>query len=154
MRVEIRIPGGVEAYAIPSVITSDNSDSSESIRIEMTDNLWKETFVSATLRALNAERDSPAFPRLLLSTKEHPLSAMHRQTAMALTLKIQNPFPTAASEKQFLLAARELFPIGWKLGNARGYDGVSLADNHLCQTINNYFNVIILLLLCYTIIIS
>lgn len=118
VRVEIRIPGGVEAYALFAVPGAPVESSL--VRMRMTDELWMETCVSAVLRCLAAERDNPITRAMNWSNKQVQGTALQLQISTALSVNILNPFPAGlVDERRFLDLCNQLFDKGtiilWRL---------------------------------------
>lgn len=82
VRVEVKIPGGVEAYIIDL--------KGERHSISNTAGIWQETQVSGVLRALMDDRNKPGIPPMM-------------------GLRKLDPLPTLKSEKRFLDAASAEF---------------------------------------------
>jgi Chs5-Arf1p-binding protein BUD7/BCH1 len=112
VRVEVKIPGGVEYYAIAGDYDK---------RLPASEDMWDETFVAAILRSFALQRDSPILPH---STGKMSRSLFHQSTQQGLyqhimsmmTLKQVNPLPGSREESLFLKTASKIFPTGPLLG--------------------------------------
>ena len=83
VRVEVKIPGGVESYVVDL--------KGERHSINNTAAIWQETYVSAVLRAIHDDQNKPG-------------------TQPLLGLRKLDPLPTVKSERRFLdSAAAEFF---------------------------------------------
>ncbi|KAI9014612.1 Chs5p-Arf1p-binding proteins-domain-containing protein [Gaertneriomyces semiglobifer] len=114
MRVEVRIPGGVEAYAVD--VRGDKYPIENS-------SMWEEAHVSAVLRAILDDNDEPD------GNDGQPL----------LGLRKVDPLPTLAAEKRFLEAAAGQFWKGWQLGTEPELQHATFFNNHLTNGLVKYF---------------
>ncbi|KAJ3157715.1 hypothetical protein HDU89_000092 [Geranomyces variabilis] len=114
IRVEVRIPGGVDAYAVD--IRGDRHP------IENTAT-WQESHVSAVLRSILDDNEEPD------GNDGEPL----------LGLRKFDPLPTLAAEKKFLEAAQGEFWKGWQLGTEPEVQNATFCSNHLTNGIIKYF---------------
>ena len=144
MHIEVKIPGGVDAYAIAGDYDK---------RLPTTDEMWDEVYLACILRALFISLDSPILPLASTSTStsigifgQQYASGFVGVASKALTLRFLNPLPTKRDETLFLKTASKLFTSGPLLGcdspsNGAGSDqvGVSLVNNHLTKGLISYF---------------
>ncbi|KAJ3364098.1 hypothetical protein HDU91_002722 [Kappamyces sp. JEL0680] len=112
VRVEVKIPGGVESYIVDlkgerHSITNNNA-------------IWQETYVSAILRAIHDDQNKPG-------------------SAPLLGLRKLDPMPTIKSERRFLDAASAEFFKGWQLGCSMEVQVPTLCSNHLTTGVVKYF---------------
>ncbi|KAJ3012672.1 hypothetical protein HKX48_006160 [Thoreauomyces humboldtii] len=114
IRVEVRIPGGVDAYAIDIRGDRHSIDSAA---------MWQESNVSAVLRAILDDNDEPD------GNDGEPL----------LGLRKFDPLPNLAAEKRFLEAATGEFWKGWQLGTEPEVQNATFCSNHLTNGIVKYF---------------
>ncbi|KAI9361183.1 Chs5p-Arf1p-binding proteins-domain-containing protein, partial [Zopfochytrium polystomum] len=114
VRVEVRIPGGVESYAVD--LRGDKHPITNPA-------LWQETFVSAILRAILDDNDEPD------GNDGRPL----------LGLRKLDPLPTLSVEKRFLDAAAAEFWKGWQLGTEPEVQVATYFSNHLTNGVMKYF---------------
>jgi hypothetical protein len=77
-------------------------------RISITPEMWQETYVSAILRALVADKESVLYPSTT-QTYQHQTAAFYNSLLMQLGVRAMNPFPTPKEEARFLEAASVLF---------------------------------------------
>ncbi|KAJ3227800.1 hypothetical protein HK099_000054 [Clydaea vesicula] len=124
VRVEVRIPGGVECHII------DLRGEKHAITNPA---IWSETAVSSVLRALLDDNDEPD----------------GNEGAPLLGLRKLDPLPTPAAEKRFLEAASSEFwkasysidvRIGWQLGTDPDVQVATYFSNHLSNGIMKYFS--------------
>jgi Chs5-Arf1p-binding protein BUD7/BCH1 len=131
MRVEVKIPGGVKAYAVDDhgtkyfpVLKGTNG------RQEATELLWLETYVSGIIRSI-----------LYADDEAYRITGYRRL----------NPVPNKAAEKRFLEAAARLFVNGiacdpvrimvaWQLGSDAEVQVATIATNHLTSALLKYFS--------------
>ncbi|KAI9094924.1 Chs5p-Arf1p-binding proteins-domain-containing protein [Phlyctochytrium arcticum] len=114
IRVEVRIPGGVDAYIVD--IRGDRHT------IEGTA-MWQETHVSAVLRAILDDNDEAD------GNDGEPLLGLRKLDAL----------PNLAAEKRFLEAAAGEFWKGWQLGTSPEVQNATFCSNHLTNGIMKYF---------------
>ncbi|KAI8907663.1 Chs5p-Arf1p-binding proteins-domain-containing protein [Powellomyces hirtus] len=114
IRVEVRIPGGVDAYAVDIRGDRHPIDSGA---------MWQESHVSAVLRSILDDNDEPD------GNDGEPL----------LGLRKFDPLPTLAAEKRFLEAAQGEFWKGWQLGTEPEVQNATFCSNHLTNGIIKYF---------------
>ncbi|KND00333.1 uncharacterized protein SPPG_04655 [Spizellomyces punctatus DAOM BR117] len=114
VRVEVRIPGGVDAYVV------DMRGDRHPIENPA---MWQETHVSAVLRTILDDNDEPD------GNDGEPL----------LGLRKIDPLPTLAAEKRFLEAAAGEFWKGWQLGTAPEVQNATFCSNHLTNGVMKYF---------------
>lgn len=108
IRVVVKIPGGVESYAVNAMGEG---------RQDITPLMWQETYLSAILRAiLQSEDTNNRLPGL-------------RQL---------EPIPDEAAEKRFFEAAEQLFFRGWLLGSNSETQVPTIVNNHLTAAILKY----------------
>jgi hypothetical protein len=110
--VEVKIPGGVDAYIVDL--------KGERHPITNAAGIWQETQVSAVLRAILDDQNKPGVQPLL-------------------GLRKLNPLPTLKSEARFLEAAAADFFKGWQLGSNSEIQVPTIFSNHLSQAILKYF---------------
>ncbi|KAJ3389829.1 hypothetical protein HDU92_000851 [Lobulomyces angularis] len=115
VRVEVRIPGGVECHII------DLRGEKHAITNPA---IWSETAVSSVLRALLDDNDEPD----------------GNEGAPLLGLRKLDPLPTPAAEKRFLEAASSEFWKGWQLGTDPDVQVATYFSNHLSNGIMKYFS--------------
>ncbi|KAJ3784458.1 Chs5p-Arf1p-binding proteins-domain-containing protein [Lentinula aff. detonsa] len=108
IRVDVKIPGGVNAYAIDL----------RGERLEATQELWQETYVSALLRSILYSDDSSYW-----------LDAYRKL----------DPITSPDSEIRFLQAAEALFMKGWQVGSDPEIQVATVVSNHLTAGIMKYF---------------
>ncbi|KAF8886127.1 chaps family protein [Infundibulicybe gibba] len=108
IRVDVKIPGGVNAYAIDL----------RGERHEATLEIWKETYVSALLRAI-LYSDDPTYW----------LEAYRKL----------DPITSPEGEIRFLQAAEDLFVKGWQVGSDPEIQVATVVSNHLTAGIMKYF---------------
>ncbi|KAJ3199494.1 hypothetical protein HDU82_000372, partial [Entophlyctis luteolus] len=114
VRVEVRIPGGVESYVVDM--------RGEKHRITNM-NVWQETYVSAVLRAILDDNDEPD------GNDGSPI----------LGLRKMDPLDTKSAEKRFLEAAASEFWKGWQLGTIPEVQVATFFSNHLTNGVMKYF---------------
>ncbi|KAJ3312987.1 hypothetical protein HDV04_002469 [Boothiomyces sp. JEL0838] len=112
LRVDIKIPGGVEAYVID--LRGDKHEITNSAAI------WQETYVSAVLRAIHDDQ-------------------MEEGVEPLLGLRKLDPLPTIKLEKRFLEAAAAEYFKGWQLGSKSEVQVPTVSSNHLVDGILKYF---------------
>ena len=112
MRVEVKIPGGVESYCI---------DERGDKRVA-SDGLWLETFLCGILRAYSYADDGSG-------DTIKKIIAMRRF----------DPVTTTEIEHRFLDAAERLFFKGWVLGSDPEIQVPNLVSNHLTTGLLSYF---------------
>ncbi|KAL2913058.1 bud site selection protein [Polyrhizophydium stewartii] len=114
VRVEVKIPGGVESYVVD--LRGDRYPITNAA-------IWQETFVSAVLRAILDDNDEPD------GNDGQPL----------LGLRKIDPLQTLGAEHRFLEAAALEFWKGWQLGSQPEVQVATPFSNHLTNGIFNYF---------------
>ncbi|KAJ3143095.1 hypothetical protein HK100_011394 [Physocladia obscura] len=114
VRVEVRIPGGVESYVVDLRGDKHKINNPE---------IWQETYVSAMLRAILDDNDEPD------GNDGNPI----------LGLRKMDPLDTLNSEKKFLEAAASEFWKGWQLGTVPEVQIATFFSNHLTNGIMKYF---------------
>ncbi|KAJ3219428.1 hypothetical protein HDU67_001259 [Dinochytrium kinnereticum] len=114
VRVEVRIPGGVESYVVD--LRGDKHPIANNA-------IWQETAVSSVLRSILDDNDEPD------GNDGQPL----------LGLRKLDPLPTLALEKRFLEMARLEFWKGWQLGTDPEVQVATYFSNHLTNGIMKYF---------------
>jgi hypothetical protein len=114
VRVQVKIPGGVEAYCIDS--KGDRHPITK-------DDIWQETFVCGVLRCIFDTSDD-----------NYGLDS-----APLLGLKKCDPLSTLVAESRFLEAAALEMWKGWQLGARYTVHSPSLTSNHLIDGICKYF---------------
>ncbi|KIJ63029.1 hypothetical protein HYDPIDRAFT_168637 [Hydnomerulius pinastri MD-312] len=110
IRVDVKIPGGVNAYVVDL--------RGERCRHEATPEIWQETYVSALLRAI-LYSDDPTYW----------LDAYRKL----------DPITTSEGEVRFLQAAEDLFMKGWQVGSDPEIQVATVVSNHLTAGIMKYF---------------
>eukprot|EP00158_Paraphelidium_tribonemae_P007916 Partr_v1_DN28396_c3_g1_i6_m78452 putative Bud site selection protein len=129
VRVEVKIPGGVEAYGVDGV--NDR-------RLELTAPMWQEVFVCAALRALLVNYDTPAYPSGF-SLHNTQSASFYQHLYLQISIRSLNPFPTPADELKFLDGVQTLFAQGWRLGNSESESVSStLVNNFFCRAFMHY----------------
>ncbi|KAG0083834.1 hypothetical protein BGZ93_001567 [Podila epicladia] len=108
IRVVVKIPGGVESYAVNAMGEG---------RQDITPLMWQETYLSAILRAILHTEDTN-----------------HRMPG----LRQLEPIPDAAAEKRFFETAEQLFFRGWLLGSNPETQVPTIVNNHLTAAILKY----------------
>ncbi|KAJ3225880.1 hypothetical protein HDU81_007605 [Chytriomyces hyalinus] len=114
VRVEVRIPGGVESYIVD--LRGDKHRITNAA-------VWQETYVSAVLRSLLDDNDEPD------GNDGNPI----------LGLRKMDPLDTLGAEKRFLEAAAAEFWKGWQLGTNPEVQIATYFSNHLTNGIMKYF---------------
>ncbi|KAJ3084081.1 chaps-domain-containing protein [Rhizoclosmatium globosum] len=114
VRVEVRIPGGVESYVVD--LRGDKHKITNPA-------IWQETYVSAVLRAILDDNDEPD------GNDGNPI----------LGLRKMDPLDTLNTEKKFLEAAALEFWKGWQLGTNPEVQIATYFSNHLTNGIMKYF---------------
>ncbi|KAI8611981.1 Chs5p-Arf1p-binding proteins-domain-containing protein [Chytriomyces sp. MP71] len=114
VRVEVRIPGGVESYVVD--LRGDKHRITNPA-------IWQETYVSAVLRAILDDNDEPD------GNDGNPI----------LGLRKLDPLDTLNAEKRFLEAAAAEFWKGWQLGTNPEVQIATYFSNHLTNGIVKYF---------------
>ncbi|KAJ3417087.1 hypothetical protein HDV05_006946 [Chytridiales sp. JEL 0842] len=114
VRVEVRIPGGVESYVVD--LRGDKHPITNPA-------IWQETFVSAILRSILDDNDEAD------GNDGQPL----------LGLRKLDPLPTRQVETRFLEAAKAEFWKGWQLGTDPEVQVATYFSNHLSNGIMKYF---------------
>ncbi|KAJ3108962.1 hypothetical protein HDU97_009695 [Phlyctochytrium planicorne] len=114
VRVEVRIPGGVESYVVD--LRGDKHPITNPA-------IWQETAVSSILRSILDDNDDPD------GNDGQPL----------LGLRKLDPLPTLALEKRFLEMAKAEFWKGWQLGTEPEVQVATYFSNHLTNGIMKYF---------------
>ncbi|KAI8819368.1 Chs5p-Arf1p-binding proteins-domain-containing protein [Fimicolochytrium jonesii] len=114
VRVEVRIPGGVDAYAIDVRGDRHSIDNAA---------MWQETHVSAVLRAILDDNDEAD------GNDGEPILGLRKFDAL----------PTLAAEKRFLEAASGEFWKGWQLGTDPEVQNATFWSNHLTNGVSDYF---------------
>ncbi|KAJ2998551.1 hypothetical protein HDV02_004455 [Globomyces sp. JEL0801] len=112
LRVEIKIPGGVEAYVID--LRGEKHD------IKNNNAIWQEAYVCAVLRSLLDDQNAEGVDPLL-------------------GLRKLDPLPTLKTERRFLEAAAAEFFKGWQLGSEPEIQVPTSTFNHLTHAIMKYF---------------
>lgn len=113
MRVEVKIPGGVESYCI---------DERGDKRVA-SDSLWLETFLCAVLRAYSyADDGSGDTIKKIVGVRRF------------------DPITTTEVEHRFLDAAEKLFYKGWQLGSDPEIQVPNLVSNHLTTGLLKYIH--------------
>ncbi|KAI9202649.1 Chs5p-Arf1p-binding proteins-domain-containing protein [Polychytrium aggregatum] len=115
IRVEVRIPGGVESYIVD--LRGDKHPITNPA-------IWQETAVSAVLRSILDDNDEPD------GNDGQPL----------LGLRKLDPLPTQSAEKRFLDAAKAEFWKAWQLGTDPEVQVATYYSNHLTNGIIKYFS--------------
>jgi tetratricopeptide (TPR) repeat protein len=131
-RVEVSIPGGVEAFGV---------DSEKDYRISLTPEMWLETYLSAMIRALNVEKDSPLFSNGFSVVFQQNNNYFQHLLAH-LAIRRLNPIPNLKAEAQFLDAAKSVFLNGWTLGSGLACHTPNLVNNYLSMAIQTYFRTV------------
>ncbi|MCJ1402555.1 hypothetical protein MMC11_005775 [Xylographa trunciseda] len=111
MRVEVKIPGGVESYCI---------DERGDKRVA-SDSLWLETFLCGVLRAYSYADDGSG-----------------DTIKKIIAVRRFDPITSTDVEHKFLDAAERLFFKGWQLGSDPEIQVPNLVSNHLTTGILNY----------------
>ncbi|KAJ3063555.1 hypothetical protein HDU98_000672 [Podochytrium sp. JEL0797] len=114
VRVEVRIPGGVESYVVD--LRGDKHRITNPA-------VWQEAYVSAILRAILDDNDEPD------GNDGNPI----------LGLRKMDPLDTLNAEKRFLEAAALEFWKGWQLGTNPEVQIATYFSNHLTNGIMKYF---------------
>ena len=113
MRVEVKIPGGVESYCI---------DERGDKRVA-SDSLWLETFLCGVLRAYSyADDGSGDTIKKIIGVRRF------------------DPITTTDVEHRFLDAAEKLFYKGWQLGSDPEIQVPNLVSNHLTTGLLKYIH--------------
>ncbi|SLM38097.1 Tetratricopeptide-like helical domain [Lasallia pustulata] len=113
MRVDVKIPGGVESYCIDE--RGDKRVASEA--------LWLETFLCAVLRAYSyADDGSGDTIKKIIGVRRF------------------DPITSTEVEHRFLDAAERLFFKGWQLGSEPEIQVPNLVSNHLTTGLINYIH--------------
>ncbi|MCJ1350602.1 MAG: hypothetical protein MMC33_000583 [Icmadophila ericetorum] len=113
MRVEVKIPGGVESYCI---------DEKGDKRVDA-DSLWLETFLCGVLRAYSyADDGSGDTIKKIIAVRRY------------------DPITSTEIEHKFLDAAERLFFKGWQLGSDPEIQVPNLVSNHLTTGLLNYID--------------
>ncbi|PPQ72495.1 LOW QUALITY PROTEIN: hypothetical protein CVT26_003585 [Gymnopilus dilepis] len=124
IRVDVKIPGGVNAYVIDlrgeryAVTQLSSMDTPLIVRHEATPEIWQETYVSAILRAILYSDDPTYF-----------LDAYRKL----------DPIVSREGELRFLQAAEALFSKGWQVGSDPEIQVATVVSNHLTAGIMKYF---------------
>ena len=113
MRVEVKIPGGVESYCI---------DEKGQKRVA-SDGLWLETFLCGVLRAYTYADDGSG-----------------DTIKKIIAVRRFDPIPSTEVEHKFLDAAEKLFFKGWQLGSDPEIQVPNLVANHLTTGIMAYIH--------------
>ncbi|KAI4150825.1 MAG: hypothetical protein LQ340_003878 [Diploschistes diacapsis] len=113
MRVEVKIPGGVESYCI---------DERGDKRVA-SDSLWLETFLCAVLRAYSYADDGSG-----------------DTIKKIIAVRRFDPIITTELEHRFLDAAERLFYKGWQLGSDPEIQVPNLVSNHLTTGLLSYIH--------------
>ncbi|ORX67987.1 chaps-domain-containing protein [Linderina pennispora] len=108
LRVQVKIPGGVDAY----VVTAQGE------RKEATEQMWKECYISAMLRAI-----------LYADPMAYNVTGLRRVT----------PVSNSREETRFMEAIVEQFWNGWALGSNAETQVASNARNFLVDGLMRYF---------------
>ncbi|MCJ1286956.1 hypothetical protein MMC26_006303 [Xylographa opegraphella] len=111
MRVEVKIPGGVESYCI---------DERGDKRVA-SDSLWLETFLCGVLRAYSYADDGSG-----------------DTIKKIIAVRRFDPVTSTDVEHKFLDAAERLFFKGWQLGSDPEIQVPNLVSNHLTTGLLNY----------------
>ncbi|MCJ1307491.1 hypothetical protein MMC25_001137 [Agyrium rufum] len=111
MRVEVKIPGGVESYCI---------DEKGDKRVDA-DGLWLETFLCGVLRAYSYSDDGSG-----------------DQIKKIVAVRRFDPVTSTEVEHKFFEAAERLFFKGWQLGSDPEIQVPNLVSNHLTTGLMNY----------------
>ncbi|KAJ3027208.1 UNVERIFIED_CONTAM: hypothetical protein HDU68_004258 [Siphonaria sp. JEL0065] len=117
VRVEVRIPGGVESYIV------DLRGDKHRIIDEAAQAIWQEAFVSAILRSILDDNDEPD------GNDGNPIMGLRKM----------DPLDTLNAEKRFLEAAALEFWKGWQLGTNPEVQIATPFSNHLTNGILKYF---------------
>ncbi|KAF2097912.1 chaps-domain-containing protein [Rhizodiscina lignyota] len=111
MRVQVAIPGGVEAYCI----------NERGEKLVASDDLWLETYLCSVLRAYSyADNGSGDTIKKIVGVRRF------------------NPITTTEAEHKFLEAAERLFFNGWQLGSDPEIQVPNLVSNHLTTGLLEY----------------
>ena len=113
MRVEVKIPGGVDSYCI-----DERGD-----KREATDDLWLETFLCAVLRAYSYADDGSG-----------------ETIKKIVAVRRFDPITSTELEHRFLDAAEKLFFKGWQLGSDPEIQVPNLVSNHLTTGLLSYIH--------------
>ncbi|ORZ36191.1 Chs5p-Arf1p-binding proteins-domain-containing protein [Catenaria anguillulae PL171] len=116
VRVEVRIPGGVNVYGV------NRAGKRVAIHPDSSPTFWAELFVSGALRAM-----------LVDSPDVYPPGPP--------ALRRVDPLPDLNVEARFLEAARDVFPRGWQLGPNPDVQVPSLTSNLLVCGLTRYFGI-------------
>ncbi|KAI9183369.1 bud site selection protein [Blastocladiella emersonii ATCC 22665] len=119
VRVEVRIPGGVNVYGV------NRAGKRVAIAPDSSPTFWAELFVSAVLRAILADTPSPA--------ELYPPGPPG--------LRRLDPLPDLNIEARFLDAVRDVFPRAWQLGPNPDVQVPSLTSNILVHGLVRYFGI-------------
>jgi tetratricopeptide (TPR) repeat protein len=111
VRVEVRIPGGVNVYGV-------NRAGKRVVVADAAPIFWSELFVCATLRAILADKEYPPSP--------------------AGTRRF-DPLPDLPLENQFLEAIKVVFPRAWQLGPDPDAQVPTLTSNVLAHALVKFF---------------
>ncbi|KAI9336504.1 Chs5p-Arf1p-binding proteins-domain-containing protein [Obelidium mucronatum] len=114
VRVEVRIPGGVESYVVD--LRGDKHPITNPA-------VWQETFVCAVLRSILDDNDEPD------GNDGNPIMGLRKM----------DPLDTRNAEKRFLEAAASEFWKGWLLGTIPEIQNATPFSNHLTNGILKYF---------------
>ena len=147
VRVEINIPGGVEAYGIDGI---------HERKIELTQKMWQETYVCSILRALQCDNDTPIFPAVY--SQHSPFSnQFYKHLTLQISLRVLNPLPSRSDERRFVDALHTLFTEGWTLAKSSSgtlspagvspslpspssYQGSTLVNNFMAKSFIYYLD--------------
>lgn len=113
LRVKVKIPGGVEAYAVDE----------RGERLAASEELWLETYLCSVLRAYSYADDGKG-------------DAIKR----IMGVRRFNPITSTDAEHRFLEAAERLFFKGPLLGSDSEIQISNLVNNHLTQGLLQYFH--------------
>ncbi|KAJ3367746.1 hypothetical protein GGF31_007093 [Allomyces arbusculus] len=115
VRVEVRIPGGVNVYAV------NRAGKRVAIGQDASPAFWAELFVSSVLRATLADANPDLYP------------------AGPAGLRRLDPLPDLNVEGRFLDAVKDVFPRAWQLGADPDVQVPTLTSNVLVYALVRYF---------------
>ena len=109
MRVEVKIPGGVKTHVIDERGTKLTNSRSFCLicRLEATETLWLETYMSSMIRSL-----------LYADDESYRITGYRRLT----------PIPNKDAERRFVDAAERLFPLGIRILSSILMEGSQLGS--------------------------
>lgn len=125
IRIEVKIPGGVEAY----VLDQRNE------RHPLSPRLWTEVYLSALLRAILYADD--ATYRLAGYRKVDPIKTLEDEVRFLAAA--EQCFTQGAQPNMIIPTAILRDLLGWQLGSEPEIQVASIVNNHLTSGIMKYF---------------